>query len=540
MNERLNKVESGEWREVRDYSSGDIQVRDYSRRGLRGIWYSLSTLLSPLSTIIFLISCHNPKVPESFTEVDRSPKIYPDYIGVTIPVNIAPLTFELDDANEEVVARFKAGDSELVCGGEAVQPDIDAWRTLLSKAAGKTVSVEVFARSGEQWSRYRPFQISVSADSIDPYISYRLISPSYVAYEELTLNQRCVENYDEQVMVNNMLCGTERDGQCVNCHNYQQYNPRRMQFHARQGHGGTVIAYDGQLRKINMRNDSILSAGVYPAWHPWLPLIVYSTNKTSQSFHTRNKNKIEVFDSASDLIGYDVEKNEVTNLENDPEEFEVFPCWAPDGKTLYYCSAHFEFPDTTAHDVQTVRRAQEVRYNIYKKSFDPDTYAFGPRELVFQADSLGRSATLPRISPDGRYLMFTLGNYGVFHIWHHEADLWLIDLASAAARAMDEINSKDTESYHAWSSNGRWVIFSSRRNDGGYTRPFIAHVDGEGRGTKPFELPQADPDYHRQFMKCYNIPEFMRGQVETSPQQFASLLKASGGEPVKYVSRLRK
>jgi hypothetical protein len=83
-------------------------------------------------------------------------------------------------------------------------------------------------------------------------------------------------------------------------------------------------------------------------------------------------------------------------------------------------------------------------------------------------------------------------------------------------------------------------MFSSRRYDGNYTRPFIAHIDANGKGSKPFELPQADPDYHRQFMKCYNIPEFMRGPVEVTPQEFASVLKASDGEPVRYVPQLRK
>ena len=499
------------------------------------------SFLFPLSSFLFS-SCHNASVPTQFTDIRKAPPIYPDYTDVTIPVNIAPLTFELDDSCDEIVARFTVADYELVCGGKAVQPEKDDWRELVDKAVGnkKDVNVEVYIRLGEEWWRYKPFHITVSADSIDPYLSYRLISPSYVAYEELTLNQRCLENYDEQVMVNNMLCGKETTGQCVNCHNYQQYNPRRMQFHARQFHGGTVIAYDGKLSKINMRNDSILSAGVYPAWHPWLPLIVYSTNRTSQSFHTRNLNKIEVFDAVSDLIAYDVAKNEVTNIENEETEFEVFPVWAPDGKTIYYCSAHFEFRDTTAHDNEVVRRYQEVKYNIYKKSFDPDTYQFGPRELVFQADSLDKSATIPRVSPDGRYLMFTLGHYGVFHIWHREADLYLMDLTNGEVRAMDEINSPETESYHAWSSNGRWVVFSSRRDDGSYTRPFFAHVDANGKGSKPFELPQADPDYHRQFMKCYNIPEFMLGPVEVSPQKFASVLKASDGEPVKYVPKLSK
>ena len=484
-----------------------------------------------------LTACNNASIPDTYTKVDKAPKIYPDYTDVTIPVNIAPLTFEWDGEADEIVARYSVGNRQEVYGGNAVQPDIDEWRELLSEAVGKDITVEVFVRQGEEWKGYKPFHLTVSKDSIDPYISYRLISPSYVAYEDLTLNQRCLEDYREQVMVNNMLCGTETDGQCVNCHNYQNYNPQRMQFHARQNHGGTVINYDGKLRKINMRNDSILSAGVYPAWHPWLPFIVYSTNKTSQSFHTRNRNKVEVFDAVSDLIAYNVERNEVTNIENDTTEFEVFPAWAPDGKTLYYCSAHLEFQDTVAHSVEAIRRAYEFKYNIYKKSFDPDTYTFGPRELVFAADSLDKSATLPRVSPDGRYLMFTLGNYGVFHIWHHEADLYLMDLSNGSVRAMDEINSPDTESYHSWSSNGRWVIFSSRRDDGDFTRPFMAHIGADGRGSRPFELPQANPDYHRQFMKSYNIPEFMRGPVTVTPQEFARILKASNGDPVKYVGR---
>jgi len=495
------------------------------------IYYSL------LAMLMVLTACQNAKVPENYTKVDKAPKIYPDYCDVTIPVNIAPLTFEWDGGADEIVARYSAGDRQMVCGGEAVQPDIDEWRELLSATAGNDITVEVFVRQGDKWEGYRPFRLSVSKDSIDPYISYRLISPSYVAYEELTLNQRCLEDYREQVIVNNMLCGTETDGQCVNCHNYQNYDPQRMQFHARQNHGGTVINYNGKIRKVNMRNDSIASAGVYPAWHPWLPFIVYSTNKTSQSFHTHNRNKVEVFDAVSDLIAYNVERNEVTNIENDTTEFEVFPAWAPDGKTIYYCSAHLVYQDTVSHSVEAIRRAYEFKYNIYKKSFDPETYTFGPRELVFAADSLDKSATLPRVSPDGRYLMFTLGNYGVFHIWHHEADLYLMDLSDGSVRAMDEINSPDTESYHSWSSNGRWVIFSSRRDDGDYTRPFIAHIGADGRGTKPFELPSADPDFHRQFMKSYNIPEFMRGPVTVTPQEFARVLKESNGDPVKYVEK---
>ena len=489
--------------------------------------------------VVLLVSCRQVSVPQQYTESNMLPKIYPEYFDVTVPVNIAPLSFELLLKVDEAVTRFSAEGDDIVCGGVKACPDIEEWKSLTAKAKGKDIKVEVFVRKDGNWLRFMPFSIHVSPDSIDAYMSYRLISPSFVAYEELTLNQRCLENYDERVMVDNMLCSTESGGQCVNCHNYQQYNPDRMQFHARQNHGGTVIVYDGKVEKVNMANDSLISAGVYPSWHPTLPLIAYSTNKTMQSFHTTDINKIEVLDAESDLVVYDVEHHEVMSIEKGRDEFEIFPFWAPDGKYLYYCSAHFEYANDSVDAVEVTMRAKELKYNIYRKSFDPGSMAFGERELVFDAAGMNKSATLPRISPDGRWLLFTLGEWGCFHIWHRDADLWMIDLQGEpgdSAVAAEPINSDNTESYHSWSSNGKWVVFSSRRNDGVFTRPFIAHFDGKGGFSKPFELPSENPDYHRQLMKSYNVPELMLGPVKHTPQEFADVLKTPG-VPVKYVPK---
>ena len=402
-----------------------------------------------------------------------------------------------------------------------MRPDIDEWRALTAVACGDSIAVEVFAEQDGQWVRFTPYYIYVSPDSIDPYLSYRMISPSYVSYEELTINQRCLETFDEQVIADNMLCSTEAGGQCINCHSYQQWNPDRMQLHARHAHGGTVIAYDGQVSKSTSQ-----PTPVYPAWHPSLKLIAYSTNKTLQTFHTADLNKIEVIDAESDLLLYDIDKHQMTVIEQQPDELETFPCWSPDGRWLYFASAHFEYPADTVDMSEITLRAQEVKYNLYRKSFNPDTREFGSRELVFAADTMGMSATLPRLSPDGRFLMFTMAAWGNFHIWHRDADLWLMDLSGEGRiRPLSELNSDDTESYHSWSSNGRWVVFSSRRTDGIFTRPFFAHIDADGRTSKPFELPMQDPDRHRQLLKSYNVPELMRGPVTLTPQQFADVLK---------------
>ncbi len=492
-----------------------------------------------LLLVLFAVACSHPKVPEHFQSTRMLPNIYPDYTNVTIPVNIAPLSFELLVGVDEAVTRYWFQDEEIICEGVKARPDIDQWHDLCRLAADKSINVEVYVRKGEKWIRFQPFSIHVRKDSIDPWLSYRLISPSYVTYEELTLNQRCLENYEEQVMVDNMLCSTEAGGQCVNCHSYQQYNPQRMQFHARQTHGGTVIAYDGTLTKVDMKTDSTLSAAVYPAWHPTLPLIAYSTNKTMQSFHTSHLNKIEVFDTESDLIAYDIERNEIQSLAKTPEDLEIFPNWSPDGRWLYFCSAHFVYKGGKADAAELAMRAEEVKYNIYRMSFDLSTRQFGERELVFDADSLDRSATLPRISPDGKWLLFTVGASGCFHIWHHDADLWLLNLQTDQFGPVEELCSDQTESYHSWSSNGQWVVFSSRRNDGVFTRPFIAHIDKDGHSTKPFELPSQDPDYHRQLMKSYNVPELMRGPVTFRPQDFANILRGDEVRKAKFVGNKR-
>ena len=158
--------------------------------------------------------------------------------------------------------------------------------------------------------------------------------------------------------------------------------------------------------------------------------------------------------------------------------------------------------------------------------FDPATGEVG-NEITTVWDGDGASLLFPRASYDGRYLMVTRSAYGTFPIWHKDADLWLIDLATGERRSIDELNSDNTESYHSWSSSSRWVVFSSRRIDGLHTRPFIAHVDDEGRFSKPFLMPHNDPrTWYDGLMQSYNIPEFISAPIEISPKD---ILQAEAG-----------
>ena len=136
-------------------------------------------------------------------------------------------------------------------------------------------------------------------------------------------------------------------------------------------------------------------------------------------------------------------------------------------------------------------------------------------ETVYDASVLGGSVSYPRISADGRYLLYTWAEYGTFPIWHDEADLRMIDLQTMEHVDVSVINDpENADSYHSFSSDGRWVMFGSRRLDGRYTRLYVAHMDEDGNMHKPFLLPQEDPRYNIWRLKSFNVPEFIDGEVE--------------------------
>ena len=473
---------------------------------------------------VLLAGC-TATIPKQYTEVSDYPVIYPDYCDITIPYNIAPLNIAYEMEGVDFITELKTDGQSLVMKGKQTDWNIKKWQEMLSSAKGDLVALNAYIRSDKGWVKYRTMKWRVAEEPIDPYISYRIIAPSYVTYEDLSIRQRELGTFDEQMIYNNMLLSTDKDGQCINCHSYKNYKTDNMQFHARQYKGGTLLVTPREVRKINLKTDSTISAGVYPAWHPTHNFIAYSINDTGQSFHTKKNNKIEVQDLRSDLILYDIDHNEVSFIEHDTLEWEVFPTWSPDGKTLYYCSAHMEIQDYAQREREIIDRYKEFQYNIYRKSFDPETKTFGPSELVLDAKAMNQSATFPRVSPDGRYLLFGMGEYGCFHIWHKDADLYMIDLETMQLRNVKEINSSDVESYHAWSSNGRWMLFTSRRDDGGYTHLYIAYFDEQGRAYKPFILPQRDPYFYNDYYKSYNVPEFMVEPVTITPQEFARYLE---------------
>lgn len=475
-----------------------------------------------LLLLLLVTSCSkHPSLPTSFTEVNETPHIYPDYVDVVVPPNIAPLNFLVDDV-EDVVAEIKSQASRVTLGGKKNKMQIDEkeWHELLAEAKGKSLSVRVYTKKDGKWLAYKPFSIDVAEEDIDPYVSFRVLPPTFVGYDELSIRQRNLTNFEETTIYNNRQISHGLEGQCINCHSYQNYGTSNMMFHTRMQNPGTMIVSDGELIFVNLKADGMISAAAYNSWHPHLPIIAFSTDHTMQSFHTRDITKVEVMESASDLVIYDVKKNRVQVVLNDSTEWELFPSWSPDGKYLYYCSAHYEYQQGYEDTDELLKNYKQLQYNLYRLSFDADSMAFGEPELIYDARSKNRSAVQPRVSQDGRYVLLAEGPNGLFHIWHTSAEIEILDLQTGEILDTKAMNSPLPESYPSFSSNDRWIMFESRRDDGNYTRTYFAYFDKQGKVHKPFMMPAEDPEYFRLLLRSWSRPELMKEPVRITPRQF--------------------
>lgn len=461
--------------------------------------------------------------PQKVTKVTEAAPVWPDYTDITIPYNIAPLNFMIEGAEGMQVTICGDTDSLQVSGRNKACFPTSKWRKLLQKQKGKTMRVRITARMEGRWLAYPDIRWQVAEESIDSYLSYRLIEPGYEVWNELQLCERNLENFDEKVIADNRLTG----GNCMNCHTYGGQSGQLSMFHLRGKGGGTLLNRNGELRKLNLKNNSMVSAAVYGDFHPSGRYAVFSSNIIIPAFHAQGSKRLEVYDTASDLAVADLEQNRMllSPLTSNKKVLETFPTFSADGKWIYYCSA----PQTALPD-----SIGKLRYSLCRIGFDTKSGKWGEHaDTLWNARTRKGSVCFPKASPDGKYLLLTIADYGTFPIWHQETDLYMLELATGTIEACKEVNSDRSDTYHSWSSNSRWFAFASKRGDGQYGKPYFAYVDKEGKAHKPFVLPQKDPEHYFFTFKSYNIPELSDSPLPFDAIKVKQVYEQVAAEPFK-------
>ncbi|MHC4566663.1 MAG: TolB family protein [Planctomycetota bacterium] len=497
-------------------------------------------IVCTLITIVLLGVCLTQKGSiTQYSLIDQPAKVLPDYSGAIIPPNIAPLNFHIQHEGTGYFVRVsseKGEPIEIFSKTPSILIPKRAWQKLLDVNRSRQLSVDIFVKSSEktsspegrneEWSRFQTLTCDIAREDIDPFLVYRRIRPGHSTWREMGIYQRNLSSFDESVILDS---GYFKHG-CVNCHTFWKNRPGKTLIGIRSAVYGSsaLLLEDDSVQKIGTKFG-------YTSWHPSGRLATFSVNKVKQIFHSAADAVRDVIDFDSLMAYYLVDSKTVKTTRDlaRKDRLETYPTWSADGRYLYFCSAPITWSDRSV----VPESYSQIKYDLVRISYDLDHDQWGPLESVLSARQTGLSILLPRVSPDGRWLLFCMCDYGCFPVYRHSSDLYMMDLEAAQQTGEYtyhrlDINSDKSESWHSWSSNGRWIVFSSKRGSGVFTRIYIAYVDGNGKVYKPIRLPQKDPMHYESCLWTYSVPELITEPVRVKKEKLGRIVRSSVKIPI--------
>jgi len=404
------------------------------------------------------------------------------------------------------------------------------WRDLLGANKGQNLHIEVFVKNEQssQWHRFEPTRSVIAQEEIDGYLVYRKMYPTHLRVRgEIGIYCRDLGTFEESVVLRSM----SYENGCLNCHAFPQNDGNRMLLGVRSTkYGvGTLLVENGVACEIGTKFG-------YTSWHPSGRMAVYAINNLPMFYHAARSEVRDTVNIDSLLAYYlcDQQRVGVEPKLAQKDRLENWPAWSADGKYLYFCSAPKLWPSDAPNPP---KQYNQVKYDLLRIAYDIETDTWGNIETVLSAQQTGKSVSMPRCSPDGRWLSFCLIDYGYFAGWKDESDLYVIDLQAARQTGQFthrplEINSDKSESWHTWSNNSRWLVFSSKRLHGVFTRPFISYVDATGKAYRPFVLPQKNPGFYGASLRTFNTPELVKTPPQPAGEALAKVFRDHRERPV--------
>jgi hypothetical protein len=473
---------------------------------LRGFTFYL--LLS-----IFFMGCSSPLVVVD--ERLEEARIFPDYQGeLVIPPNIAPLNFEILEPGKcfaVQIGTYKFRIKKSKIKNPLVKFPQKTWRKILSQHIGDTLEIRVF--SGDSYKcmiGYKPFRWIVSPDSIDSYVVFRhiaMVGAPGTTPQPIGIYEQNLETFGLRTLTETKLV----DNACMNCHHFSANRSSRMCVHFRRTIAGTLITSPDStiMVDISLPNGE---KGVFGAFSPNERFLAFSTNQLT-CIHEMKIRRLKTwsYDTEANLFVYDVQNNAVYSSDDlMAEGFQkTYPAWSHDGNYLYFCQSN-RLPKLSDDTSSLFNRIQNTHYALVKVAFDGETGTFGTVETVVSSEMIGgRSVSFPACSPDGNFIVFSTTAFGTLDPLSTDGRLWFYDINAKTLKEVEPEIEIPIVSSSGWSSDSRWIVVASRRMDGLYSRPFFVHVDSFGNTSKPFVMPQKNPNVYRKQDYSYSLPELI-------------------------------
>jgi len=416
------------------------------------------------------------------------------------------------------------------------KPDPNLWAAIERRSlAGATVAIGGFAAGNARQPLSRGHMLLyISADPVGAPIFYRDVplmpsksdagvikplAPSAIPLIEWRL--RDVSETRSRVLLQDMHT-------CANCHSFSADGKTLGMDLDGPENDKSLYTLAPVRRAMTIRNEDVISwspfrgefgsqmrvgfmSQVSPDGRRVVTTIKPPGEKGTQFYYVANFEDyrfLQVFyPTRGILVWYDRDSRKLQPLPgaSDPRYVQTNAVWSPDGKYLVFARAAAKDPNPAGGKMAAYANDPAevpIQYDLYRVPFNGGQG--GPPEPIAGASRNGMSNSFPKISPDGRWLVFVQARNGL--LMRPDSQLYIVPAAGGQARRMN-CNTPLMNSWHSFSPNGRWLVFSSKSRSP-YTQMFLTHIDAEGRDS-PAILIENSTAANR----AVNIPEF----VNTSP-----------------------
>ncbi|MEW6359104.1 MAG: hypothetical protein AB1696_22410 [Planctomycetota bacterium] len=378
----------------------------------------------------------------------------------------------------------------------------DIWRQALADGVEHDVRIEVRGiRFNEETGRREgeiqvstPVTVRVSRDPADRYIVYRLVSPPFSTFKTPDMFVRDITSFDTRLFL------SARRSYCFNCHTFSSTSgasgklsiqsrymvPRGEELFRTYFGVFDIDKQEGRKFKLPFQ----IQMTTFMAWSPDATKLAISANQQVTAFEPIVYETQSAGEPTSDIAVFDPAQDTVALLPgaSDPDNLEIYPRWTLDGKAIVFCWSPAGYhPELTKYDLHV------VAFNDGKG---------GTAVPIKGASQNGRSNYYARFSPDGKWMSFCQSDGG--SLIKSSSDIYLMksDFTGEPRRLESNIE-YGADSWHSWSSNGKWIVFASKR-DTVMARLYMTHIDEEGRASPAIRLPLEHAP-----MESFNIPEFL-------------------------------
>ena len=238
---------------------------------------------------------------------------------------------------------------------------------------------------------------------------------------------------------------------------------------------------------------------------------------------------------------------------DDQRFVQMTAVWSPDGQYLVFARAEAQEPNPDGAPAALAANdpnERQVRFDLYRIPFNHGRG--GQAEPLAGASANGMSNTFPKVSPDGKWIVFVQCRNG--QLIRPDSQLYIVPASGGTARRM-RCNTPLMNSWHSFSPNGRWLVFSSKSRSP-YTQMYLTHIDQDGNDSpailienataanRAVNLPEfvnVAPDGLQKlggpaldYYKLFNRALFLqkRGRLKESAAEWARAIDANPGDPI--------